>query len=166
MKMKKFIAVIVSTCIAICFIAGCSVTHNSNNNNSNTNNDVSENCYQSISIISEKDNNKEVVENIKEYKELSKKYDVEIYDTSNLTLEVLQNRNGKIIIEKRIGIVENENGDGKTLNDGNNGKDNFYTNYSNVKNVNKGNVILTYFVYNPCNNSTDDIVYRYDRIIA
>lgn len=166
MKMKKFIAVIVPTCIAICFTIVYIFTHNSSNNNSNANNDVSENYSQSISIISEKDNNKEVVKNIKEYKELSKKYDVEIYDTSNLTLEVLQNRNGKIIIEKRIGIVENESGDGKTLNDGNNGKNNFYINYSNVKNVNKGNVILTYFVYNPCNNSTDDIIYRYDRIIA
>lgn len=165
MKMKKIIAVIVPTCIAICFTIVYIFTHNSNNNNSNANNDVSENYSQSISIISEKDK-KEVVENIKEYEELSKRYDVEIYDTSNLTLEVLQNRNGKIIIEKRIGIVENESGDGKTLNDGNNGKNNFYINYSNVKNVNKGNVILTYFVYNPCNNSTDDIVYRYDRIIA
>lgn len=41
---------------------------------------------------------------------------IEIYDTSELTPQIMTNRNGKIIVEKIIGKVTNENLDGKILN--------------------------------------------------
>ena len=48
------------------------------------------------------------------YRELSEEIGaIEIIDSADLSLEDLENRKGKIIIEKCIGVVENSDGDGK-----------------------------------------------------
>lgn len=88
---------------------------------------------------------------------------VEIYDSSDLTLETLMNRNGKIIIEKCIGIVTNKDRDGKILNCQNPDYD--YINYSRVEDTQVGDIILTYLIYNPDNNFEDDIMERFDYVI-
>lgn len=88
---------------------------------------------------------------------------IEVYDSSELTLEMLQNRNGKIIIEKCIGMVTSSEGDGKVLNYTN--PDYYYINYSDVENIREGTIVLTYFIYNPDTNYEDDILERFDYII-
>ena len=80
------------------------------------------------------------------------------YETEELTADILNNRNGNIVMEKCIGRVTSENGDGEILNG------NGYISYTGI-NAKKGNVILTYFVYNPDSNFEDDIISRFDYII-
>lgn len=87
---------------------------------------------------------------------------IQEYNTGDLTAEILENRNGDIIIEKAIGKVLNDNGDGKILNT----KSKYnYISYRSVKDAKAGDIILTYFLYNPDNNAVDDILYRFDYII-
>lgn len=96
---------------------------------------------------------------------------IEIYDTSELTPQVMANRNGRIIVEKIIGEVTNQKLDGKILNcDTDNGgytnKDGGnYISYERVDGAKKGDKIVTYFVYNPFNNEQDDVMTRLDFII-
>lgn len=101
---------------------------------------------------------------VKYYRELVDEMElIQIYDSADLTMEMLQHRNGKIIIEKCIGIVTDDNGNGKLLNCRN--PEYYYISYKSVKNANFGDVIVTYFVYNPDNNIEDDIIERFDFII-
>ena len=88
---------------------------------------------------------------------------IRIIDSDDLTMEMLQNRKGTIIIEKCIGIVNDKEGNGKLLNCSN--PEYFYISYKSVPKVDVGDVILTYFVYNPDNNIEDDITERFDFII-
>lgn len=96
---------------------------------------------------------------------------VQIYDTDDVTPELMANRNGKIIIEKIIGKVTNDKLDGIILNcdaeeggytnkDGGN-----YINYERVDGAKKGDKILTYYIYNPFTNEQDDVLTRLDFII-
>ena len=96
---------------------------------------------------------------------------MEIYNTSDLTPQMMANRNGKIIVEKIIGEVTNDNLDGKILNcdvenggytnkDGGN-----YINYKRVDGAKKGDKVLTYYIYNPFTNEQDDVLTRMDFII-
>lgn len=96
---------------------------------------------------------------------------IEIYDTSELTPQIMANRNGKIIVEKIIGEVTNHNLDGKILNcDTDNGgytnKDGGnYISYERVDGAKEGDKILTYYIYNPFTNVQDDVLTRMDFII-
>lgn len=97
------------------------------------------------------------------YRELTDKIGtIEIIDSSDLNLKKLENRKGKIIIEKCIGVVDSSNGDGKILNCVDS---DCYISYKDVENYQKGDTILTYFVYNPDTNYTDDILQRFDYVI-
>lgn len=96
---------------------------------------------------------------------------LEIYDTSDLTPQIMANRNGKIIVEKIVGQVTNCKLDGKILNcDTENGG---YTNkdggdyicYQRVDGAKQGDKILTYFIYSPFSNEQDDVLTRLDFII-
>ena len=88
---------------------------------------------------------------------------VQEYNTDELTTDILENRNGKIIIEKTIGKVTTKEKDGVILNT----KDKYYNyiSYSKVDDAEVGDIILTYFIYNPDTNYYDDILYRFDYII-
>ena len=96
---------------------------------------------------------------------------MQIYNTNDLTSEIMANRNGKIIVEKIVGKVINDKLDGEILNcDVDNGgytnKDGGnYINYKQVEEAKKGDKILTYYIYNPFTNEQDDILTRLDFII-
>ena len=91
---------------------------------------------------------------------------IEIYDTSELTSQIMANRNGKIIVE-----ITNHNLDGKILNcDTDNGgytnKDGGnYISYERVDGAKEGDKILTYYIYNPFTNVQDDVLTRLDFVI-
>lgn len=86
---------------------------------------------------------------------------ISIINSYDLTIEELQSRNGKLIIEVVIGQVDNfVTGAGHQLDN-----PNYYISYSGVEGISNGNIICTYFIYNPENNYEDDIMYRYDYII-
>ena len=96
---------------------------------------------------------------------------IEIYDTSELTPQIMANRNGKIIVEKIIGEVTSHKLDGEILNC--NADDGGYTNkdggnyisYERVDGAKEGDKIVTYFIYNPFTNAQDDVLTRMDFII-
>lgn len=92
--------------------------------------------------------------------------DYVLYDASELTAEVLENRMGTVIIERCIGFVTNgQTGDGELLNPAN--KDFNYISYRSVDQPYcDGTVILSYMVYNPGNNYIDDIMERYDFVVS
>lgn len=96
---------------------------------------------------------------------------IEIYDTSELTPQIMANRKGKIIVEKIIGKVTSHKLDGEILNcsiddggytnkDGGN-----YINYERVDGAKEGDKILTYYIYSPFSNEQDDVLTRLDFII-
>lgn len=78
----------------------------------------------------------------------------QFYDSSELTEDILASRQGKLIIEKCIGTVTDDERNG-VLNDGS------YISYENVD-CTKGDTITTYLIYNPDTNYTDDVIDRFD----
>lgn len=88
---------------------------------------------------------------------------IKVKDSNEITIEELQNRNGTLIIEKVIGVVEDaETGAGSILN----GDKNFYyISYDEVDGIHNGDIICTYMIYEPYSNYEDDIIYRFDSII-
>lgn len=88
-----------------------------------------------------------------------------LYDSSELTGEMLENRNGDVIVERCIGIVVNkETGDGRLLNYPD--PDYYYISYSRMDEVRDGTIVLSYMVYDPDNNYTDGIMERYDFVLS
>lgn len=88
---------------------------------------------------------------------------IEVINSYDLTWDQLENRNGKLIIERCVGYVVNaETGEGKCY-----GIDNEwqYINYSRIDGIKNGDIICSFMVYNPDNNHADDITDRYDYII-
>lgn len=83
----------------------------------------------------------------------------ELYNTYELTTEILENRaeEEKVIVEVAVGTVLNENLDGEAYG--------YYISYRSVENVQPGDTVITYFVYDPCTNYTDDIIERFDIIV-
>ncbi|MDD5980145.1 MAG: hypothetical protein PUC23_03435 [bacterium] len=90
---------------------------------------------------------------------------ISVYNTDDIPDRVLENRKGKniTIVERVIGKVTNldKNGDGIILST----SDSTY-NYISYRGLdfetNDETIILSYLVYNPDTNYTDDIVERYD----
>lgn len=90
---------------------------------------------------------------------------IQVYDSAELTAEILENRLGTTIVERCIGMVTDvEAGDGIVLN----AQDELY-NYISYRGIYRpirnGSLILSYMVYSPDNNYIDDIVERYDFIL-
>lgn len=79
----------------------------------------------------------------------------QLYDSSELTEDILANRQGKLIIEKCIGTVTDDEKNG-SLEDGS------YISYTDVDDCTKGDTVITYLIYNPDTNYTDDVVNRFD----
>lgn len=78
----------------------------------------------------------------------------QVYDSSELTEDILANRQGKLIIEKCVGTVKDNEKNG-SLEDGS------YISYTDVD-CTKGDTVITYLIYNPKTNYTDDVVERFD----
>lgn len=91
-----------------------------------------------------------------------------VYDMSEITDEVIEKRRGNLIIERCIGIVtDEESGDGQVLN----GADaRYYISYRGGTcedlSLHDGTVVISYLVFNPYNNSIDDIMERYDFVLC
>lgn len=88
-----------------------------------------------------------------------------VYDSSELTAEILESRNGALIVERCIGAVTNaEKGDGMMFN-----SPDPQFNYIGYRRISQplenGTVVLSYMVYDPGNNYVDDIAERYDFIL-
>lgn len=82
-----------------------------------------------------------------------------IQDTEdfNALTPILENRNGKIIIEVIEGIVLDSEGNGIDT-------CGYYVKYDTEK-FSKGDRVQTVFIYNPDTNYIDDILYRIDTLI-
>lgn len=90
-------------------------------------------------------------------------YGMEIVESKDLTYDMLVNRNGKTIVEKCVGVVLNEDGDGEVTNGI---PDYNYISYRGIEeDLQPGTVVLTYCVYNPDTTYEDDIILRYDFVI-
>ena len=89
--------------------------------------------------------------------------DFTIYDSSELTLEDFENRNGRKIIERVFALVTSHDGKATQLNGGE-----WYISYENLTEprVSEGTVMLSYFVYNPDSNFCDDFLQRYDFVLS
>lgn len=80
----------------------------------------------------------------------------QVYNSSELTEDILANRQGKLIIEKCVGTVTDDEKNGN-LEDGS------YISYESVD-CTKGDTITTYLIFNPETNYTDDVIKRFDYI--
>lgn len=80
----------------------------------------------------------------------------QLYDSSELTEDILVNRQGKLIIEKCVGTVLDDEKNG-SLEDGS------YISYKSVD-CTKGDTVITYLIYNPETNYTDDVIERFDYV--
>lgn len=89
-------------------------------------------------------------------------HNTKLYTPNELDYDILSNRNGKIIVEEVIGEVTSAVGDGKILNYTN--PDYCYINYQNMESFEVGDIVKSYFVYNPFNNYEDDVAIRLDFI--
>ena len=90
---------------------------------------------------------------------------VKVYDSSEITPDLLENREGKTIVERCYGIVlDMETGDGRIINAAD-GAGNYISYRSVYQTHDENSIMLTYLVYNPENNYCDDIIIRYDFVL-
>lgn len=82
----------------------------------------------------------------------------QLYDSSELTEDILVNRQGKLIIEKCVGTVLDDEKNGAIQNAD---SDYNYISYADVD-CTKGDTVTTYLIYNPKTNYTDDVINRID----
>lgn len=91
---------------------------------------------------------------------------IEIWETDDLTLDEIVTRQDRdaLVIERLVGVVLNDTGDGRVLNT----TDDYYNyiSYSSVPGARTGDIVVTYCFYNPENDVEDDIIERYDTIIC
>lgn len=97
----------------------------------------------------------------KQAERIEEKNHLNVIDTSDLTYKMITHRKGKILVERVIGKVKNNKGDGQVLNNGDNTEYNYIC-YKNHIDCKKGDIIVTYVLYNPENNIEDDIIARWD----
>ena len=86
----------------------------------------------------------------------------EIIDCHDLTLEKLEGRDGKLIVERIVGEVLDSDGNGRVLNvpDG----EEFYIHYDMEKFL-VGDIVVSYCIYNPDSNAPDDVLERFDYVL-
>lgn len=90
----------------------------------------------------------------------------QIFDASELTAEILENRNGITIIERCVGmVVDKTKGDGIILN-AYHPEFNYISYRSCGQEVRDGTILVSYMVYNPDTTYIDDITERYDFVIC
>ena len=76
------------------------------------------------------------------------------------------NHKGTVFVERLIGKVKDENKNGKVLNLPKDADKTFdYISYKGID-ANKGDIIVTYLLYNPETNGDDDIIARWDYVIV
>lgn len=89
---------------------------------------------------------------------------VKVIDCNDLTEEMLTTRTEHRImyIERIIGKVTDNEKNGTVLNPPEDGG--YYISYASVKGARKGDLVITYCVYNPFSNYDDDVIERWDFI--
>ena len=89
-----------------------------------------------------------------------------VIDCNDLTEKMLTHRSNKkhhiMYIERIVGRVTDNKKNGKVLNPPKDGG--YYISYASVKGARKGDLIITYCVYNPYSNYDDDVIERWDFI--
>lgn len=87
-----------------------------------------------------------------------------VIDCNDLTEEMLTTRadHNIMYIECIVGRVTDNKKNGKVLNPPKDGG--YYISYASVKGARKGDLIITYCVYNPYTNWDDDVIERWDFI--
>ena len=89
-----------------------------------------------------------------------------VIDCDKLTEKMLTHRSSKkrhiMYIERIIGKVTDNKKNGKVLNPPKNGG--YYISYASVKGARRGDLVITYCVYNPFSNYDDDVIERWDFI--
>ena len=87
-----------------------------------------------------------------------------VIDCNDLTEEMLTTRadHNIMYIERIIGKVTDNEKNGKVLNPPKDGG--YYISYASVKGARKGDLVITYCVYNPYSNWDDDVIERWDFI--
>lgn len=89
-----------------------------------------------------------------------------VIDCDKLTEKMLTHRSNKkhhiMYIERIIGKVTDNKKNGKVLNPPVDGG--YYISYASVKGARKGDLVITYCVYNPYTNWDDDVIERWDFI--
>ena len=124
-----------------------------------TNNDVSSSC----DVFHEVFNGEEY--NIPTSSQLGlSTHPVMVFSPDELTLEILENRNGAVVIEMLISRIDSvETGDGTVLNTSDPVFNYIsFREYLKTHDANDGDIMLTYCVYNPDSNGEDDIIIRFD----
>ena len=86
--------------------------------------------------------------------------EIYIYDADDLTAEILENRDGAVIIERIYGVVLDAQGNGKILNPAIPAQD--YISYRSVNGAEVGDLYASYMIYDPATDYVDDIMERYD----
>lgn len=84
----------------------------------------------------------------------------QLYDSAELTENILANRQGKLIIEKCVSKVLDDEKNGAIQNAD---SDYNYISYADVD-CTKGDIVTTYLIYNPETNYTDDVIERFDYV--
>ena len=89
---------------------------------------------------------------------------VKVIDCNDLTEEMLTTRadHNIMYIERIVGCVTDNEKNGKVLNPPEDGG--YYISYTSVADARKGDLIITYCVYNPYSNYDDDFIERWDFI--
>lgn len=103
--------------------------------------------------------------NATEYTEAVKAAPItKVIDCNDLTEEMLTTRaeHNVMYIERIIGKVTDNEKNGTVLNPPEDGG--YYISYASVKGARKGDLIITYCVYNPYSNYDDDVIERWDFI--
>mgnify|MGYP000790079153 FL=1 len=87
-----------------------------------------------------------------------------VIDCNDLTEEMLTTRteHNVMYIERIIGKVTDNEKNGTVLNPPEDGG--YYISYASVEDARKGDLIITYCVYNPFSNYDDDVIERWDFI--
>ena len=89
-----------------------------------------------------------------------------VIDCDKLTGKMLTHRSSKkrhiMYIERIVGRVTDNKKNGKVLNPPKDGG--YYISYKSVKGARKGDLVITYCVYNPFSNYDDDVIERWDFI--
>lgn len=128
---------------------------------------TSEFSFSQVSLVSKYRNDCKEIEEFFITERTKGMSSYQVYDASELTAEILENRNGVTIIERCIGKVINEQtGDGVLLNYQDPEYNYISYSYYDKEYIRNGTIILSYMIYNPHTNDVDDIMERHDYIIC
>ena len=100
----------------------------------------------------------------KQARQIEQQYNLNVIDTSKLTYKAITHRKGTVIVERVIGKVITDQKDGRVLNQGANTEYNSIS-YRSVD-CKKGDIIVTYVLYNPETNWDDDVLARWDYVLS